>query len=294
MKLKLLVIQPQDVQHWNFDSLFIKAISNFGDVIFVGRSDYLTDENIKHRINLPNKFFGQGAKFNNRINNLRVIASCKKIQKRVRPDVTIFLSYDTISMLLWRSKAIICEHNNISNTRTNFLKRYAYSLLSKKLVSISLQNHIDRFIVDSCKRDSFVIHHPVQNIKNDIKHNIRKNTDKTTLFFASGGIEELDTIAVKDFLLISQQHFAYIKGNTDEEAHFYQMRKFFQNYYELMSVCDFIVVIAERYNYRVSGVAYEALSLGKPVILKKSLFSEELKSQYPDMVHIIKNMNDSR
>jgi len=289
--LKILVIQPQDVWHWNFDSSLIEAISNFGDIIFVGKADYLIDENIKHRINLQKEFFEKGTKFNNRINNLRIVSNCKKIQNRIKPDVTVFLSYDTMSMLLWRSKAIICEHNNIFNTNTNFLKRYLYRLLSKKLVSISLQNHINSFIVDSCKRVSFVVHHPVKKIRGIVKNSVLKHVDKTTLFFTSVDTEGLDIISVKDFLMKNQQFFAYIKGNSDEKTRAYKIKIFFKNYYEIMDSCDFIVILGG-YDYRVSGVVYEALSLGKSVVLNQSLFSEELKSQYPDMVRIIRNINE--
>jgi hypothetical protein len=291
MNLKILVIQPQDVWHWNYDEAFIRALSNFGDVTFVAKSDYITEINEISRINLLDKYYDGGAKFNSRVDSIKIIQSCKRIQRKLKPDITIFLSYDTISMLLWRSKAIICEHNNISNTRTNIIKRYAYSLLSKKLVSVSLQNHISRFIVESCKRDSFVVHHPVKNIKLNTHDLLQIKSDKITLFFPSAGNTECGTIEVKDYLLKNKQYYGYIKGNTEEETCCYKVSKFFQNYHELMKACNY-VIINDKYNYKVSGVAYEVLSLGRPIILTNSLFAEELKSQYPSLVHIINNIKE--
>jgi hypothetical protein len=291
MNFKILVIQPQDVWHWNFDMAFIRAMSNFGDIIFLAKTGYLTEINVKTRINLPDKYFDGSSKFICRLNGIKIITNCKKIQRTVKPDITIFLSYDTISMLLWRSKSIICEHNNISNTRTNFLKRYAYSLLSKKLISVSLQNHISRFIVDSCKRDSFVIHHPVTNIKFDTNDLIQINPDRITMFFPSGSNNECNNIVVKDFLLKNKQYFAYLKGSVEEDTYSYKVSKFFQNYHELIKTSDFVVITGQ-YDYRVSGVAYEVLSFGRPIIIRSSLFSEELKRQYPSLVHVIENISE--
>jgi hypothetical protein len=71
----------------------------------------------------------------------------------------------------------------------------------------------------------------------------------------------------------------------------FEVRPFFEDYEALLRSCDLIFCGAS-FAYRVSGVAYEALSYGKPLVCLDCTFAQKLQDNYPHMIFVIKDVND--
>ena len=54
--------------------------------------------------------------------------------------------------------------------------------------------------------------------------------------------------------------------------------------------CDY-VFFGSQYDYRVSGVVFEALSYAKPVVVLDCVFARELKKRYPHSIIIVHDIS---
>jgi len=82
-----------------------------------------------------------------------------------------------------------------------------------------------------------------------------------------------------------------IKGDTNKNSEYIIERKYFKNYMLDMQNCKFVLFLGS-FDYRVSGVVIEALSLNKHVVAFESKFIVEMKGKYPSMLSIINSIDD--
>ena len=289
---KVLLIQPQNTKHWNFDRSIIDFFCRTYDVTFYAPEGYLNDIvkfNIT-RINISREIFTHSG-LRARLQSIKTILNINNLLKKETFDIVFFLSYDTLSLsMFWQKKAIICEHNNLDGIENRLVKRWMYKKLNKNIISIALSEHIVDYVQHNSKREVFLLNHPLPVVKT---HALLcdKNPSKIVIFSPSGGNNDQISNKLKDFVRNESRYFAYIKGKKSEAQDNYLVSEYFQNYEEILESCS-VVYIGGDFNNRVSGVVFEALFYGKLVVMHRNKFSLDMKRKFPNMVKLINNIED--
>ena len=93
---------------------------------------------------------------------------------------------------------------------------------------------------------------------------------------------------------VEAQDYYYLlaKGSSETRYENVLFSKYFNNYKELFNKSNYIF-IPFKYDYRVSGVFFEAMIIKKIIITNdSSLFMKKMASIYPDCVFIIHNVEE--
>jgi hypothetical protein len=300
--MKILAIEPLGVNgHITFNNSFLLALSKIGDITFVTFPDYHRNFKTDTQIDIPRKFQGQNSKFSTRWNQILALIYIKKKIKMDDYDAIVFLAYETISLYIcWpkHQKVYLFEHNNISNALRSKIKMYFYKHLPAVAVHVVFMEYIAEFIGKQFKREAITIPLPID--KNITKEDIilrfqtsmeKLGSDKKVVFSPSG-LTPLCVIQDLKFFVTNQNgYYLFAKGQKEDNGDKYCIRSFFKNYKDLM-INSSIVIIGGTYNYRISGVVYDALSYCKPIIIFRSQFGHELNKRYPGFVFQIDKIED--
>jgi hypothetical protein len=256
---------------------------------------------VDHRIDIPEPLLRHRSRLGARWAQTRALNYILNKVQLDDYDASIFLAYETISFSLrWPKKQItfLFEHNNIENALGSLIKTFFYRRLSPNVVHLAFQNHIAEYIRDACGRN--VVHVPHPHYRNDVSDSginsdtalSRRSEDRTIIFSPSGSTPSMIQDELKMFVSTTNgAHYAICKGKHAEKTDDWEVFPFFDNYEVLMRKCD-MVFLGARHDYRVSGVAFEALSYGKAIALLDSPFARELNKSYPHLVFPIKTVGD--
>ena len=290
---RVLIVDPLSERgHINFNIQFEKLISSFDLSWIVCERDvefYLgvkVVERFKERlINKQNRllyFFGQSYIL------LNVLFFCIK----TKHDKVVLLSYELPSLSiashlyrLFHVKLYLVEHNTFV-PKSKF-KNCLFRFISPKACHICLAPYIADVIFSKFGREAIGIWHPVPSVRN-IKEDIKVNR----VFMPSTTIGGNISSEIYDTFLQSSRYELYAKGEgllfKDTNVH---MKTFFDNYFELL-YSSFCVVIPQNFDYRVSGVFFEAISGGAILAVSDCTFGREMKKAFPERVLIVTNWTE--
>ena len=294
---KILVVDPlaEKEQHINFNKFFLNVFEDFLQVTFLSKKDYI----IKFKnLNIKLEYFPIKEKWKNKIGfrffQIKLLKYAFKFYKEKNYDFIFFLSYETISFSLVAPKNIrvyVFEHINIDKVLKNKIKSFFYRKIPLNVVHVVCENYILKFIKKEFNKNGIQVPFPYyHNVDKEMINNILNNKSKNiTKIFAPSGGNDISIIEKLKKFVITNNWFLITKGDEEKKSNFYLVKKYFENYNSIMMESNY-VFLAVDYKYRVSGVAYEAISYCLPIIGIRSLFLSELKKQYPTFVNII---NDS-
>lgn len=209
----------------------------------------------------------------------------------VRPRAIVFSSYETISLscvsYLLPKRTYAIDHNNIDELNSA-VKRFFFQRIRRRIVHIGFAPYI-------CERTRSlgqrVIHIPFPIRHADPVNNERLRHSAPPLqAFAPSGQQDLES--VKRFLEIiagDPRIELLMKRQTGVDADSYtnvHSTDYYADYEQQLLSSDFIVVLS-RFEYRVSGVAYEAIGANKPVFMARSRFATFLKEEFPRQVRMV-------
>tara|TARA_B100000575_G_scaffold258630_1_gene230356 strand:- start:3509 stop:4489 length:981 start_codon:yes stop_codon:yes gene_type:complete len=213
-----------------------------------------------------------------------------KMLKKNNYDVIYFITYDSIATGFYfllhkqKNKILVHEHKNIDEVNKSFIKRAIYKNI-KITTHIVYEKYFGQFIKEKYNKNFHVISHPTYEVKlND------SNIKSAFIFSPSANIDKKyknDLIAFcrKNRLKIILKDEKYFKDK------FVTKSNFFDNYYDLINKASYIF-ISNDFQYRASGVMYEALSMNKKIICTKSYFAKKIKESYPENIFIIEDVNE--
>jgi len=298
---RILAIEPGGFRgHRNLNTFFLRVLGAIGCVTFAAPEEYLDSCEVYCRINIPSQFLRYKTKFGARWSQFRVLNYILRNVSLDNYDAVVFLAYETISFSLrWpRSrKVFLFEHNNIENARGSRIKTFAYEHLSPNAIHLAFLHHIAKHIKDRSGRSATYIPHPYY--RRDVSESgicsefsPSLSTERTIIFSPSASTPGPIQDKLKRFASEGQNsYYAICKGATEEKTDACEVRPFFDNYENLMRTCD-MVFLGACFNYRVSSVAYEALSYKKPLLLLDSPFARALHNDYPHLVFPVKDMDE--
>lgn len=269
---------------------------------FVAPTGFLESADVDTRIDIPTSFFRHRTKIGARWSAIRVLSYILKNVSLENYDAIVFMGYETISFsICWHrnQKVFLFEHNNIENARGSWIKTFFYNKISINAVRLVFQDPIVKFIRETIGGDVVQIPHPYyrQDVSdsgigpNGIVSSLRPE-QPIVIFSPSNSTSQETQDRLKKFVSTTNgAYYATCKGCPAERTDAWEVRPFFDDYQGQMRTCD-MVFVGACFDYRVSGVAYEALSYGKPIVLFDSIFARELYSKNPDIVFIIKKLED--
>lgn len=299
--LRVLAIEPIG-SHKSFNNIFLRSFRAIGHVTLVAPQGYLESCRVDARIDIPAPLLRHKTKVGARWSAIRVLHFIQRNICLKDYDIIVFLAYETISFFIsWpRSrKVFLFEHNNIDNASDSWVKMFFYRHLLSKVTHLTFQKHIAQHIGDICGRRAVCI--PLPCCRADVsdfgvlekKNTMSKSFGKRKIVFSpSSSTPQSIQDELKKFVTREKDvYYAICKGKSIERSDAWEVQPFFEKFENLLSSCD-IVFFGAHFDYRVSGVAYEALSYGKPLVLLNCSFARELHDEYPHMVFIIKEMAD--
>lgn len=198
------------------------------------------------------------------------------LRKCSNKDDVFFLSYDTValwfSLLFFNFKKIyVFEHNNIDQLKSSYIKLLFYRLLSRKVTSYVFEDYIGANIKERYCRDFKVYQHPLFKVDSKSVFNHRKKY----IFLPSSDVSSASFNLVYEFAkyhdldVITKKH-AFLSSINSE---FVFQHDYFENYDAVFDSAEFVAVVND-FNYRVSGVFYEAVANSKNIIMNRTPFSE--------------------
>lgn len=217
------------------------------------------------------------------------LSQARLIKKSLEKSIgkIVFLSYDTVAFFLNRTsiskyehEILVLEHNNIDQLKGSIIKRMCYRGINSKVVHMCFESYISKHIKNFYGKTTVVFPHPITRATSF------DNKESLASVFAPSSDSDFHFLSEIAEVCVNNKIYFYSKANDlFNNSEYVRTEKYFSNYHEIFSH-SLIILISVDYEYRVSGVFYEALSYGKKVLFKDCLFAREMKKIYPDTVYI--------
>lgn len=226
--------------------------------------------------------------------------------KRLKPwDLILVSSFETVSFSLLSasfcslSRNIIAFlHYNIDDAVRSKLKRSLLRSVSKEVTFAALEPFIADFASRLLRRR--VVHVPeilsFSDLRRDAIQGSLKPSGRTLVFAPSGS----NTSDLWEHLISDEPYFRdrgiliVSKGRTEYVGDSVIVKQYFTDaeYEKFMAECSVVLVpLREGFNYRASGVIYDACVAGKPVISNQSMFADYMHHKYGNPVYIVQDIS---
>lgn len=294
------------IGHKNYDIGVLRCLSKLGSIDVLTRKnflyevkglninnvDYIPDEYIPElfRRKCTNEFI---FKIKIRINQMKLLHIIKRKYKFENYDLIIFSSVEIISFSImmhkYKGRCIFIDHGIFETTKSN-VKKFFWRRINKNLDVIVMEEYIKEYVLNELKikNNVHVFPHPLPYIDKKELKNISSINNK---FIFSPGLETnkafINEIIEKKQNIPNDFKFI-IKGKdniNDENLIIYNKRISDEDYYNLIYSSEYILIAYEDdYNYRTSGVLFEALYLGKKILLKNNNTLINYKNKFKNYI----------
>ena len=292
--MKILAVEPLGAEgHINLNTLFLKALGELGDVTLATFEGYQENFVVEKRLCVPDKFRPSNCtRIGIYLGQLKLLGHIRKHSNIRAFDVVFFLGYENISIVLGWPRSIpvfLFDHNNVDSMFNNPVKRFIYKHIPKNAIHLVHMDYIADYIREKFKRQAWAISHPYYRKSFDEPPasnrslSSKRANDRKVIFAPSRSNSPEIIERLRSFVLHSKRFYLVSKGQRKETGEDFEFRTYFDDYEENMLGCDY-VFFGGRYDYRVSGVVFEALSFAKPAIVLDCVFARELKRIYPHSI----------
>jgi hypothetical protein len=295
MKKKLLVVDPlSERSHYSFNIEFISLLKDFNVDWVCSKSEGNKHSRMKALFTfsdfLINKKYRAFYSIGQSIILFFVLINCVLHGKRR----VLFVSYELSSMLVFsyffallRIKVYLVEHNTI--VPNSKVKSLLFKLLNKRVLHICLAPYIQGFIESTYGKKAISIWHPIPYYE---KKYVNQNTTPD-FFMPSSTISKKMKSEIFNVFKRNSQYNLFAKGtsqNTGMQSNII-VKPFYHDYIEKIISSTF-VIIPQRFEYRVSGVFFEALSGSAIILLDDCIFGRAMKCAYNNRVVLVKDWSD--
>ncbi len=299
----LLIDYLSPVGHRKFDAIHISALGNPNhELQLIGRSgqfDGISNKENIHIRTLPDWMF-KSMPVKPLTERLMGIIRLIWLLMHIRTtgyDAVIFLSYDVLSLFVYRisGRVYLINHNNVSEINESKIKFLLTRSLPSNYVHVALNRQMEQRFKELLPfKDVVYVPHGFQIVCGNpmrpsyLQENekfvfcpVNRNYDKgfvNRLFSSETLLDFLSDncikIIAKDKLFgdIQNNQIISIKGRIPEEEYHYLMR----------NAIGVILPYSKAFKYRCSGILYECIALDKPVIASRI----EAMESYEDKVQI--------
>lgn len=311
MEKRVCIIDPlSPYGHKDINSVIINEISKFSIVTVLCSYGLIDQKNKKVKyIQYDDCYFKIGN--NSLINRKRLIdvlnQMCREISKN-KYDAVIFTSYEVISMYIvfnimravekgMYDKMYILNHSNIDDIRRSRVKRIAYNKLNKNITNLCYEEYIGNYIETHYNKKWKLLRHNINNFK---KYYGKINNEDIVDFFDADYkyisiIGELsfkekifsELIELDDSGYLQNRHvkvFIKDKKITRKSQGVFVYNEYLSDneYSYILDKSHYVLIIydSNEYLYRISGIFFDAVTFGKPVIYSNCLFFESVYNRF--------------
>ncbi|EFK4582296.1 hypothetical protein QPL12_16795 [Escherichia coli] len=289
--MKILIADPlSEKGHLNFNLGVIEWFKNDQHITI----DYYVSEYMQCAMQLvckvfPDRDLDKTNIIKYKIKQLKILNDIISYANNHGYDKLIFLSYEVYStavymnfMRLIRKNGLeiyLIEHNTIP---TSFLKNIFYSIIPKKNIThIGLVTYISEYIKNKYKKNSLYIPHPMRKLP--VREYRKEKTIK--VFMPSFVEQKLKNEICDSFRKLGEGYLLCTKGMSGVLDNII-FKEYYDNYDEELTIAD-AIFIPQYFDYRVSGVFYEALQTHAKIFMSNCIFSQYMKTIFKDKIIII-------
>lgn len=284
MKKILLIDQLSPEGHINYDKFWINALENLKmNYTFAGKKSFLKKLEIPHNIfklEIPEIYYKNIGHKNIIIREyalLKILSYVKRKLSLKDYDEIVFLSFENFSLFFsfnFHKKNVYgILHNNLRRIG-NFGVLKILKYLSKKINLISLDYYIQNGL-ENIEISTKVIIHPLVEISEKItsKESNRlilfspsiSSTDETFISNVINDSKILKILEERNIEIIFRSRNINCNSNNIKVISKYLSEK---EYRKLLKRADYLLLPYEKsFNYRISGVLLEGISLNKKMII---------------------------
>lgn len=287
-----------DQGHANIDRLFLAAMRPRFEVSFLAIPAYLVhfeDEPIR-LIPLPEGLHLKGkGKVLHRFNQVLRWRALKQELARTRYDAVVIFNYEVVTAsLLAPGQGYFwsIEHNVIDQTRRSGFKMACFRRLPGSWGHFVFFDYIGEFVGATTGRRTATLPHPLYG---DRRENIPPPegfpAGKKVIFAPSGSNDRQVVARTKSFLAGNPELVLAVRGPATDSAGGIISRPRFDDYAAWIQNA-WAVFFCGDFRYRASGVIYDALTLGTPVIVHDCLLGRKMHELYPHAVRVIEHPSE--
>jgi len=291
---KILVIDFNIQEgHVNLNRKFLELISKKYDVTFISSKSYLDKIGFSNSIEIQDKKFQFNSKYHFVLKQILLIRLIlRTFVKGSDYNRILILGYENISLAIaWHGVSIptyAIAHNNLTRGK---LSLAGFKIISKVVIHVFFEDYIKKEYDSLVKNKIVVIPHPINPNIADLKEE-KKEEERNIIFCPSASS---DILAVKKLIHYVKSHKMfkfYAKGDYNYESENIVIKKFFKDYESLLLISEYIF-IPFKYDNRVSGIFFDAMSLKKTIITLDSSgkFMHEMSKLYPNSVYVLKSIS---
>lgn len=301
------------IGHKNYNYSLLDILSDFNCVDTAFGYNYLSDykgklEKIGNVYNIPDKYLPKAVsnkkgllrKLLHRFNIYRAMKWIESLVDENKYDLVIFSSIEIISFALatrrLKKRYLFVDHA-ISALEGNGIKKFFWRHINQQAEAVVMEEYIKEYLINkiNIKNRIWVVRHPLPKI--DINESGFLPSKDKVIFAPSGSNDEnfilflINNIdKIKNYkVIIKSKRLNFKADNLDV----YNNRITDEEYYRLMSACDYVLLPYESsYNYRVSGVFFEAVVFNKKCILNGNNTLRYHANDYPGTVTQYKEYED--
>lgn len=277
----------------NFEIIFISYKSFCNNI--VAEKKICLDDNLlrtklvlKNKLTLKNKLQRAKSRVVNLIKSYKSISKVKKIIREYDKDIPVYIvGFENISYAIFgfkKRKTLLQLHNNLSLS--------CISLFFLKLITVNNSFIVfEKYIKGGLKKINnplYVLNHTLNFQEED------KSLTNDNYIFITSKVQDIKFIEpIIRFAKTKNLKVIFRSDLEFKNTRFLSSKQHFEDYKELLMNSSYVVIIAP-YNYRVSGVFYEAMLYNKKIILlgPQQRFISEMKKMYPNtFIQFKKNPN---
>lgn len=288
-KEELLVIDPLgEIGHLRFVNRTNEILSQDYDIIFISSSSFCSKVlNVNTFIKLNDSLFKHNGKYTFVIKQIMILLYIYiNVIPKYKNTKVLFVGCENISFsLIWRNslKSYLLLHNNIDKKG---MSGYFFKRISLKVGLLVFERYMVNHLKEFMRNEIFVVPHPIFKLsEHSAIDNGYADVEYILLLNVKEYSEDLDrilTYAKKNLIHV------YIKSNiqlANTSTHYVHIEPFFKDYYSLMFHSKAVFIHAP-YDYRVSGVFIEGMSMGKQIgfIDSSGLYNKKMQTSYPSNI----------
>lgn len=305
--MKVLYVDiTSPIGHKNYNYKILSLLSELAEIDVAFKKDYLQKFNVDYVnkiYDIPDKFFSENlqekksSKLYKLIYRYYIFKSMQWVNSIIKQgnyDIVFFSSIEVISFSLGalkpKTRYCFVDHA-IADLDRNKVKQFFWKHINHKIDAIVMENYIGDFLKDKLKikNNIWILKHPLPKIEYNECLQTKKDKMAKYIFAPSGSNDEKfvqylidnDNLIPNFKIVIKSKNINY----KSDKLHVFNNRISDDEYYNLMLNCSFILLpYDDSYNYRVSGVFFEAIEFGKLVLLNANNSLSYYVEKYPNTV----------
>ncbi len=272
---------------------YVKTLGEFSQVTLAGTRRFFEHHSQglapHERLVLPELPFELLRKRATFLDQSRKILELRRHLPKQNYDHIVILSYDTKTFSLLWNRSTPCwlvHHKNLDELCDCWSSRLIFGRLKTPTKHLVFCEEFADMLRMKYNFHSEVIPHPATVEHEELSVAQETKSALARVFVPSQRGCKVHGQQLRDLALSRSDMNIVMQGDFEFVSRKLTVRKQFLDYHEQIHLADAVFCVG-RYHYRISTVAFDALSAGKPVLMWDGPFANSLRRQFPTLVKTI-------